>query len=234
VRTAALPTPPIPKSNASPGLLAYIATAKCQDALPLHRQEKIFKRMEIDIPRNTLANWMMRSGELMAPLFTRLDSELRSGKIIQCDETPLQVLNEPDRLASSQSYMWVRRSGVADHPNVLYDYAPSRAGSMAEKLLSGFSGYLQSDDYAGYHAVGRKDDISHVGYWAHARRKFIDAQKAATFKDKKTARIGKADVAINYIAKLYAIEKQVKDTSSEARRQLRQEKSVPILKALRE
>jgi transposase len=86
----------------------------------------------------------------------------------------------------------------------------------------------------GYHAVGCKDDISHVGCWAHARRKFIDAQKAATSKDKKTARIGKADVAINYIAKLYAIEKKAKDTSSEARRQLRQGKSVPILNALRE
>jgi transposase len=234
VRTAVLPAQPIPKSNASAGLLAYVATAKYQDALPLHRQESIFKRMEVDIPRNTLANWMMRSGELMTPLITQLDSEIRRGKIIQCDETPLQVLNEPDRPASSQSYMWVRRSGAPDHPIVLYDYAPSRAGSVAERLLKDFSGYLQTDDYAGYHAVGRKDDISHVGCWAHARRKFIDAQKAATSKDKKTARIGKADVAINYIAKLYAIEKQAKDTSSEARRQLRQDKSVPILKALRE
>ena len=117
---------------------------------------------------------------------------------------------------------------------MLYDYAPSRAGSVAEKLLSGFSGYLQTDDYVGYHAVGRQEDISHVGCWAHARRKFVDAQKATTSKDKKTARTGKADVAINYIAKLYAIEKQAKDASSEARRQLRQEKSVPILNALRE
>ncbi|MFT5887887.1 MAG: transposase, partial [Zhongshania sp.] len=128
--------------------------------------------------------------------------------------------------------MWVRRSGAPDHPIVLYDYTPSRAGSVAENLLLGFSGYLQTDDYTGYHAAGRKHDISHVGCWAQARRKFIDAQKPA--KDKKTARIGKADVAINYIAKLYALEKQVKDTSSEARHQLRQEKSIPILRALRE
>jgi transposase len=118
--------------------------------------------------------------------------------------------------------MWGRRSGVPDHPIVLYDYTPSRAGRVAENLLSGFSGYLQAGYYAGYHAAGRKDDISHVGCWAHARSKFIDAQKAA--KDKKTARIGKADVAINYIAKLYAIEKKAKDTSSEALRQLRQKK----------
>jgi transposase len=104
----------------------------------------------------------------------------------------------------TQSFVWGRRSGVRDRPIVIYDYAPSRAGSVAENFLWGFSGYLQAGDYAGYHAAGRKDDISHVGCWAHARSKFIDAQKAA--KDKKTARIGKADVAINYIAKLYAIE----------------------------
>jgi hypothetical protein len=104
-------------------------------------------------------------------LIAQLDSELRSGKIIQCDETPLQVLNEPDRPASSQSYMWVRRSGAPDHPIVLYDYAPSRAGSVAERLLKGFSGYLQTDDYAGYHATGRQQGITHVGCWAHACRK---------------------------------------------------------------
>ncbi len=234
VRTAALPAQPIPKSNASAGLLAYIATAKYQDALPLHRQESIFKRMEIDIPRNTLANWMMRSGELIAPLITQLDRELRRGKIIQCDETPLQVLNEPDRPASSQSYMWVRRSGGPDRSIVLFDYADSRAGSIAAGLLDGFSGYIQTDDYAGYHATGRQKGITHLGCWAHARRKFVEAQKAATPKDKKTKRIGKADVAINFIAKLYAVEKQAKHIRREDRYTLRQELSVPLLNALRE
>jgi transposase len=89
VCAAALPAQPIPRSNASADLLAYIATAKCQDALPLHRQENIFKRMEVNIPRNTIANWMMRSGELITPLIAQFDQELRRGKIIQCDETPL-------------------------------------------------------------------------------------------------------------------------------------------------
>lgn len=234
VRTAALPAQPIPKSNASAGLLAYIATAKYQDALPLYRQESIFKRMDVDIPRNTLANWMMRSGDLIAPLITALDEEIRRGKIIQCDETPLQVLNEPDKPPSSQSYMWVRRSGGPDRPIVLFNYAASRAGSVAEQLLDGFSGYLQTDDYAGYHATGRQERIIHLGCWAHARRKFVDAQKATISKDKKTSRTGKADVAINFIAKLYAVEKQAKNINSEDRQKLRQESSVPILKALRE
>lgn len=121
IRTAALPKQPIPKSNASAGLLANIATAKYQDALPLYRQESIFTRTDVDIPRNTLANWMMRSGDLITPLIAALDKEIRRGKIIQCDETPLQVLNEPDKPPSSKSYMWVRRSGGPDRPIVLFD-----------------------------------------------------------------------------------------------------------------
>ena len=234
VRTAALPPQPIPKSNASAGLLAYIATAKYQDALPLHRQESIFRRMDVDIPRNTLANWMMRCSDLISPLIAELDREIRRGKIIQCDETPLQVLKEPDKPPSSQSYMWVRRSGGPDRSIVLFDYADSRAGSIAAGLLDGFSGYLQTDDYAGYHATGRQEGLTHLGCWAHARRKFVEAQKAATPKDKKAKRIGKADVAINFIAKLYAVEKQAKHISREDRYTLRQELSVPLLQVLRE
>lgn len=92
---------------------------------------------------------------------------------------------------------------------------------MAEQLLDGFSGYLQTDDYAGYHASGRQERIIHLGCWAHARRKFVDAQKATSSKDKKTSRIGKADVATNFIAKLYAIEKLSKNISSEDRQKLR-------------
>lgn len=233
VRTAVLPGQPIPKSNASAGLLAYIATAKYQDALPLHRQETIFKRMDVAIPRNTLANWMMRCGELISPLMAALDKDIRRGNIIHCDETPLQVLQEPDKPPGSQSYLWVRRSGDSDRPIVLFDYAPSRAGSVAAQLLEGFSGYLQTDDYAGYHAAGRQNGIVHLGCWAHARRKFVDAQKAAAPNDKKAKRTGKADVAIHFIAKLYGVEKQAKAMSGAERHRLRQDNSVPLLNALR-
>ena len=234
VRTAALPRQPIPRSNASAGLLAYIATAKYQDAMPLHRQERMFKRMAVDIPRNTLANWMMGCGKLISPLIAALDTDIRRGNIIQCDETPLHALQEPDKPPSSPSYMWVRRSGDPDHPLVLFDYAPSRAGSVAAQLLAGFSGYLQTDDYACYHATGRQKGIVHLGCWAHARRKFVDAQKAAAPNDKKAKRTGKADVAIHFIAKLYGVEKQAKAMSGAERQRLRQHSSVPILNALRE
>jgi transposase len=184
VRTTALAMQAIPKSNASPGLLAYIATAKYQDALLLHRQENIFKRIKVDIPRNTLANWMMRSGELITP----------------------------------SCYMTMPRAALA---------AWRRNGSRV--LVVTCKPMIMP-------AITRLDAKTTLAMWGagHAPRKLIDAQKAATSKDKKTARTGNADVAINYIAKLYAIEKQAKDTCSEARRQLRQEKRGPILNALRE
>jgi hypothetical protein len=127
--------------------------------------------------------------------------------------------------------MWVRVSGLPTKKIILYDYASSRSGKIAEDLLADYQGYLQTDDYAGYHALGNAPDITHLGCWAHARRKFIEAQKAAP-KGKK-AKAGKADVALSYIGKLYGIERQVKDASPDRRRQVRQEDSRAVLEQLR-
>ncbi|WP_308368608.1 MULTISPECIES: IS66 family transposase [unclassified Microbulbifer] len=238
VKTAPLPAQPIPKSNASLGLLAQITVAKYQDALPLARQEKIFRRIGVDLPRNTLASWIIRCGQLAQPLLNLLEDRLREGPIIQCDETPVQVLKEPDKPPESQSYMWVRLGGPPNEQVVLYAYHPSRSGEVARTLLSDFSGYLQTDDYAGYHAVGAATAITHLGCWAHARRKFIEAQKVASSKSKKTKdkskknQPSKADIALNYIGHLYGIERRGKDLSPEERHQLRQTESLPVLDKL--
>jgi transposase len=106
VQLASLPPQPIPKSNASAGLLAHIAIAKYQDALPLYRQEQILKRSGIELGRNTLAGWMLKCGVLVQPLLNLLNDHCLSGDIIQGDETPVQVLKEPDKSPQSQSYMW--------------------------------------------------------------------------------------------------------------------------------
>ncbi|MFD1581753.1 IS66 family transposase, partial [Microbulbifer halophilus] len=242
VKIAPLPAQPLPRSNASPGLLAQITVAKYQDALPLARQEQIFHRIGVDLPRNTLASWILRCNQLVQPLLNLLEDSLQDGPCIQCDETPVQALKEPDRPPGSQSYMWVRLGGRPDAPVVLYDYHPSRSGEAANTLLSGFNGYLQTDDYAGYHAVGTEKAITHLGCWAHARRKFIDAQKVANSnknkkskgKDKnKQKRPNKADIALNYIGHLYGIERKSKDLSPEERHQLRQDQSLPVLEKLR-
>jgi transposase len=236
VITAALPPQPIPKSNASPGLLAHVAVAKYQDALPLHRQEHIFGRLGLDLPRHTLARWMLATGELLQPLLNLMNDELLQAPVIQCDETPVQVLKEPDKTAQSQSYMWVRTGGPPQQRIILYEYHPTRAGEVARRLLADYRGYLQTDDYAGYHAVGRQPGIIHLGCWAHARRKFVEAQQAAApAKGGKSKQppTGKADMALNYIGKLYGIERALQDKSAEQRQAIRQQDSLLILAQLR-
>lgn len=231
VITASLPPQPIPKSNASPGLLAHVATAKHQDGLPLYRQEVVLNRSGVDIPRNTLASWMIKSGELIQPLINLLEDKLLAYPVMHADETTLQVLKEPDKQASQTSYMWVRVGGPPAQPIRLFHYADSRRGEVACHLLAGYEGYLQTDDYAGYNAACAENSITQLGCWAHARRKFIDAQKANSSKHKKT---GKADVAINLIGKLYAIEKRIKAFSPEDKYTVRQQEAIPILADIRQ
>lgn len=230
VETAPLPPQPIPKSNASPGLLAHIATAKYQDALPLYRQEAILNRSGVEIPRNTLASWMVKSGELVQPLLNLLEDKMLAYPVLHCDETSVQVLKEPDKAPSSKSYMWVRVGGPPTQPVRLFHYADSRRGEVASTLLVGYEGYLQTDDYAGYNAVSANSDITQLGCWAHARRKFVEAQKATIGKNKKA---GKADVAVSLIGKLYAIEKKIKEDNAEVRHRIRQQESKPQLQKIR-
>ncbi len=231
VVTAPLPAQPIPKSNASPGLLAHVVTAKYQDGLPLHRQEAVLNRSGAEIPRNTLANWMIKSGELIQPLINLLEDKLLAYPVMHCDETTLQVLKEPDKHASQKSYMWVRVGGPPAQAIRLFHYADSRRGEVASALLAGYEGYLQTDDYAGYNTVCSENSITQLGCWAHARRKFIDAQKANSNKHKTT---GKADVAISLIGKLYAIEKQIKTQSADEKHTIRQQQAQPILADIRQ
>jgi len=233
VKTAPLPAQPIAKSNASPGLLAHVAVSKYQDALPLHRQETMLNRTGIKIPRNTLASWMMKAGALLQPLLNLLGDELLAYPIVHCDETGVQVLKEPGKHATSQSYMWVRVGGPPAQPIRLFHYADSRRGEVASDLLEGFNGYLQTDDYAGYNTVAAENRITQLGCWAHVRRKFIEAQKATSSKDKKT-KAGNAEQAVSLIGKLYAIEKDIKDLEPEQKQQARQRQSKPVLKEIRE
>lgn len=229
VSTAPLPPQPIPKSKASPGLLAHIAVAKYQDALPLYRQEGILGRSDIDLPRHTLALWMVKAGQLAQPLINLLQDHLLSYPVLRCDETTVQVLKEPGKEAQSHSYMWVRVGGPPTQTTKLYHYADSRRGEVAQQLLMGYQGYVQTDDYAGYNGACAQAGITQLGCWAHARRKFVEAQKAVG-KQKKA---GKVDMAVSMIAKLYAIEKRAETLSPEARYTLRQQESVPQLQAIR-
>ncbi len=168
----ALPPQSIPKSIASPGMCSYIAIAKYMDGLPLYRLETVLARSGFDISRATMAAWMIRLGQLIVPLMHLLD-EIRCGyDVLQMDETTVQVLQETGRAAQSKSRMWVRRGDPPGQPVILFNYETTRSGAVAWRLLEDFRGFLQSDGYSGYVAVGSREGMVHLGCLAYARRKF--------------------------------------------------------------
>ncbi|HCG1270865.1 TPA: IS66 family transposase [Pseudomonas aeruginosa] len=225
--TADKPAQLIEKSMASPSVLAMLLTTKYVDGLPLHRFEKVLSRHGIDISRQTLARWVIQCGEHLQPLLNLMRDRLLESRVIHCDETRVQVLKEPDREATSQSWMWVQTGGPPGKPVILFDYSTSRAQEVPSRLLEGYCGYLMTDDYAGYNAVAVQPGIERMGCWAHARRKFVEAQKV-----QPKGKTGRADIALNLINKLYGIERDLKDASDEQRHQGRQQDSLPILAQL--
>ncbi len=218
----------IEKSMASPSVLAMLLTTKYVDGLPLHRFEKVLGRHGIDIPRQTLARWVIQCGEHFQPLLNLMRDRLLESRVIHCDETRVQVLKEPDREPSSQSWMWVQTGGPPDRPVILFDYSTSRAQEVPTRLLEGYRGYVMTDDYAGYNALGAQTGVERLGCWAHARRKFVEAQKV-----QPKGKTGRADIALNLINKLYGIERDLKASSDADRKNGRHEHSLPILAQLK-
>ncbi|MFB3078594.1 MAG: IS66 family transposase, partial [Lysobacterales bacterium] len=200
-----------------------------QDALPLYRQETILQRIGVDLPRATLANWMIRAGTLVQPVINLLRDRLLDYDIVQMDESTVQVLKEPGKTAQSKSYLWLQRGGPPAQPVILYDYDPSRSQAVPKRLLADFKGYLQTDGYDGYNAVVAMNNLVHVGCMAHARRKFSEAVKAQG----KKKRNGKAQWGLALIQKLYRIEKQARTLSPEARHEHRQRHARQLLDEMR-
>ena len=220
VRIAPLPTFILPKTNATPELLAHTIISKYADHIPLYRQAKIWERIEIDLPRSTLCSWLIDVSEICEPLVKLNQQEIIESNYIQADETPFQVLKEPGRKDTSQSYLWVYRS----EKSVVFDYQQNRSGYHAEAFLKGFKGYLQTDAYSGYHFIAKNKDILSIGCMAHARRPFAQIAKLA-----KTE--GLAVKALEYFKSLYAIESYARENQLDpnARYLLRNEKAPPIL-----
>ncbi len=230
IKIAPVPVSAIPKSIATASLLSHIITNKYQYALPLYRQESLFKQYGIELSRQTMASWMLKLTPLLNRVYQHYRQNLLQQNVIHADETPLKVINED----KATSYMWVYCTGsdsinTGDDKNkppnlVLYDYQNSRAGQCARDYLKDFRGYLQVDGYAGY----EKNEATLVGCWAHARRKFIDAQKTQA-----KGKTGKADWAINHIRKLYRIEAEIKQKTAQEKQMIRQAQSQPLLDQLK-
>jgi transposase len=161
--TADKPAQLIEKCMASPSVLAMLLTTKYVDGLPLHRFEKVLGRHGIDIPRQTLARWVIQCGEHLQPLLNLLLDQLLESHVIHCDETRVQVLKEQDREPSSQSWMWLQTGGLPDKLVILFDYSPSRAQEVSTRLLNGYRGYVMTDDYAGYNALSAQAGGERLG-----------------------------------------------------------------------
>lgn len=222
VRIAPMPMLFLPKSIATPELVAHTIIAKYCDHIPLYRQEAMWERMEITMPRSSLCGWVIKTAELCAPLIKQLKKMIIAYDYVQVDETTVQVLAEAGRDNTTKSYMWCYRGGK--QPCVVYDYQETRGGYHAQQFLAGFKGYIQSDAYSGYHWVHHEQEMVSVGCHAHARRPFAELMKLSNIS--KLA----AD-ALKFYRQLYAVEKEARENNllPELRYQLRYEKSLPIL-----
>ena len=216
----------LPKSFASASVISHVMYQKYVNAMPLDRQEKDYKRLGVSISKQNLSNWVIKGAKLLEPLQTEMKKELLKNQNLHADETVLEVLNEPGREATSNSYMWLyRTSGDTNRHVVLYDYTQGRSGSYANKYLSGFHGYLHTDGYAGYHQL--EPELCLCGCWAHARRKFDEALKVISSEKKSTSLEARG---LLILGKLFKVEETIKDFTALEKHKIRTTESQQIIK----
>lgn len=227
IMKATMPEPLISGSLASPSAVAHIMTQKYVMHAPLYRQEQDWKRQDVSLSRQTMANWIIRCSEdWLSPVYERLKALLLTQDVLHADETTVQVLREPGKTAVSSSYMWLyRTSGDTDRQIVLFEYQPSRSSTHPKQFLKNFKGFLHTDGYAAYHKL---PEITVVGCWVHMRRKFEDALKAVPHSERVAS---SANDAIRRIGLLFHLEEQWKSLGPEERHELRLEKSKPQAEA---
>lgn len=228
VKIAPITNQSIPKSIASSGLLAHIAQSKYCHHMPLYRQEKIWASLDVNMPRNSMCRWMMQIGALVKPLVKTQFALMKQHQHIHVDETKVLVLKDKHKLTNKkahQGYMWV----YVNKFGTLYDYRPGRHGEHPRELLSDYKGFIQTDGYAGYNGLFDSKDRLSVGCMAHARRKFVDVQKASG-----KHRDGIATRTINLIAKLYKLERRAKQQgfNEQAIGVMRKTEAIPILEKI--
>ncbi len=224
IQAAPMPAQIIDKGIPAPGLLAQVVIAKHDDHLPLYRQEEIYARSGVHVPRSSMAQWVGICGVRLAPLAEALREHLLSQDVVHADETPMPLL-APGRGKTKRAYVWVYRStDYVGQRAVVFDFTPGRAGAHARRVLEGFGGTLVTDDYAGYHKLHTQGQVSAQLCMAHARRKLFEAHKL------NGSQI--AGQAMALIAKLYEVEREARELEPEARLLLRQQRSKPLADAL--
>jgi transposase len=226
---APVPAEIIDKGLPTSGLLAHVLVAKHSDHLPLYRQEAIFERAGLAIPRSTLAAWVGVCGVRLQPLVDAMRAELLALPVLHADETPVAML-APGTGKTHRAYLWAYASGAFETMRaVVYDFTESRSGEHPRTFLNhgtdkAWKGSLVCDDYSGYKALFLNGGITEVGCMAHARRKFVELHLA----NKSTL----AATAIDMMGELYGIEREVKLLPPDERLRERRTRAAPIAQAL--
>ena len=220
-----LPTLPIPKGNAGPGLLSHILVSKFIDHLPFYRLIKMIARQGVVISDSTFNGWFNAAVDLITPLYDVLKEELLQSDYIQADESPIGVQDKQKKGKLHQGYQWVFRS--PEKGLVLFKYNKSRKREAAEDILQGFTGTLQTDGYTVYQNLRVKGNITLLGCMAHARRYF----EKALDNDKR-----RGEQAMIMFQKLYKTERKCRDLNlfHEARKEMRQSEAKPVLDEFKE
>lgn len=220
VIAAAMPDHPIAKCKADVGLLAQVIVSKFADHLPLYRQDGIFEREGVTIPRATQTSWLMQVYESIKPLEQTLRRAIFESDVLFTDDTPIPLQVKGDgKLKKARLWVYVR--GGTGPPLTVYDFSIDRSKRRPLDFLDDYGGYVHADAYSGYDELFRKKDIVEVGCWAHARRKF---DEAASSRPKEATDI------LARIARLYhEVETPCADMTPEDRRRFRQEHATPLL-----
>jgi transposase len=222
------PHRPIDKGLAGPGLLAHVLVAKYADHLPLYRQAEIYAREGVEIERSTMADWVGGASRTLRPLVDALKSYVLSAEKLHGDDVPVPVL-EPGTGKTKTGRLWTyvrddRPAGSEASSAVWFAYSPDRKGEHPVGHLKDYRGVLQADGYAGFNKLYETGAIVEAACWAHVRRKFFELHQG---HQSPLAR-----EALEKIAQLYAIEKEIRGRSPDARREVRQARSRPLLEGL--
>ncbi|MDZ4709356.1 MAG: IS66 family transposase, partial [Saprospiraceae bacterium] len=211
---------PLPKVIAGAGLLAQLMIDKYVDHLPIYRICERFKRDNVNIPYNTMVDWVGQAINLILPLYEVLKKKILNSNYLHADETGIKVLDKDKKGSTHQGWFWVYHNSI--ERMVLFDYQPTRGRAAPHELLKNYKGHLQTDGYNVYDIFKQNKDITVLNCMAHARRMFFEAQPNDTIR---------SAAALGFIQQLYAIERSIKDPNFTLDQILseRHQKSVPIL-----
>ena len=227
---APAPSRPIERGIAGPGLLAHVLVGKFGDHLPLYRQSEIYAREGLELERSLLAEWVGSTAALLAPLAEALRAHVFNSAVVHADDTPMPVLapgNGKTKTGRLWTYVRDERPAAGEAaPAVWFAYSPDRKGEHPKRHVADFAGVLQADGYAGFSKLYENGAVAEAACWAHVRRKFFDIAQAQTSPI--------ADEALLRIAELYVIESEIRGRPADERRTIRQERSRPVLGAMRE